>query len=71
MVAGVIGKKRSIYHVWGEAVNLASRLAYSGQAGLIQISEATLAALGAQSGKVRPLHHAVKGIGEITSYFLG
>jgi class 3 adenylate cyclase len=70
VIAGVIGKKRSIYDVWGETVNLASRLESSGQAGLIQISEATLAALGARSGKVRPHRHSVKGIGEITSYFL-
>lgn len=70
VIAGVIGKKRSIYDVWGETVNLASRLESSGQAGLIQISGATLAALGAQSGKVRPHRHSVKGIGEITSYFL-
>lgn len=39
-VAGVIGLKRFLYDVWGDAVNTASRLESSGAAGRIHVSEA-------------------------------
>ncbi len=39
VVAGVIGRKKFIYDLWGEAVNLASRMESQGQAGAIQITE--------------------------------
>jgi class 3 adenylate cyclase len=38
-VAGVIGLKRFIYDVWGDAVNTASRMESTGQAGRIQVTE--------------------------------
>jgi class 3 adenylate cyclase len=40
VVAGVIGKSKFIYDLWGETVNLASRMESHGVAGRIQISEA-------------------------------
>jgi class 3 adenylate cyclase len=40
-VAGVIGNKRFIYDVWGDAVNVASRLADKGKKGEILIDKAT------------------------------
>ena len=70
VIAGLIGKKRSVYDVWGETVNLASRLESSGRAGRIQISEATKEALDQPSGEFEPRRHSVKGVGEIVSYFL-
>jgi class 3 adenylate cyclase/CheY-like chemotaxis protein len=70
VIAGLIGKKRSIYDVWGETVNLASRLESTGRAGQIQISAATRAALGADFGPCRSHQHRVKGIGELTTYFI-
>jgi adenylate cyclase len=39
-IAGVIGNKRFLYDVWGDAVNLASRMESSGAAGRIHTSEA-------------------------------
>jgi class 3 adenylate cyclase/CheY-like chemotaxis protein len=41
VVAGVIGRRRFAYDLWGETVNLACRLESTGEAGKIQIAEST------------------------------
>ena len=41
VVAGVIGQKKFIYDLWGDAVNIASRMETHGQEGQIQITHAT------------------------------
>ena len=41
VVAGIIGKKRFLYDLWGDSVNIASRMESSGIPGEIQISEMT------------------------------
>jgi adenylate cyclase len=40
-VAGVIGKRKFIYDLWGDAVNVASRMESQGVAGRVQVTEAT------------------------------
>jgi class 3 adenylate cyclase len=45
VVAGVIGTKKFIYDLWGDAVNIASRMESHGVAGAIQITESTYALL--------------------------
>lgn len=40
-IAGVIGIKKFIYDIWGDAVNVASRMESSGQSGQIQVSQET------------------------------
>lgn len=70
VIAGLIGKKRSVYDVWGETVNLASRLEATGKAGHIQISKATKDALGPHGQHAQARDHVVKGVGKITSYFI-
>lgn len=40
-IAGVIGRKRFIYDLWGDTVNLASRMESNGLPGRVQVSEAT------------------------------
>jgi class 3 adenylate cyclase len=41
VVGGVIGKKKFIYDVWGDTVNVASRMESTGVPGSVQISQAT------------------------------
>jgi guanylate cyclase len=41
VVAGVIGRKRFLYDLWGDAVNTASRMESHGTPGRIQITRAT------------------------------
>ncbi|WP_223423804.1 adenylate/guanylate cyclase domain-containing protein [Tateyamaria pelophila] len=70
VIAGLIGRTRSVYDVWGETVNLASRLESSGQAGKIHISDATRRSIGRHVAACQAHQHSVKGIGPITSYFI-
>ncbi len=41
LIAGVIGKKKFSYDIWGDAVNIASRMESHGEVGKINISEST------------------------------
>lgn len=41
VVAGVIGQKKFAYDLWGDAVNIASRMESHGKAGVIQITQNT------------------------------
>ena len=39
VIAGVIGKRKPIYDIWGDTVNIASRMESQGEPGYIQVSE--------------------------------
>jgi class 3 adenylate cyclase len=39
-MAGVVGQRKFIYDVWGDAVNLAARMESAGQSGRVNLSEA-------------------------------
>jgi class 3 adenylate cyclase len=69
-VAGVIGTKKFIYDVWGDAVNRASRMESHGVPGRVQVSEETYERL--RGGFVFEERGTidVKGLGRVTTYFL-
>ncbi len=70
VVAGVIGKKRFLYDLWGEPVNLASRMESSGVPGKIQITEHTRSLLGSRFTVRKRGELEVSGFGTVTTYFL-
>lgn len=41
MIAGVIGRRKFVYDVWGDAVNVASRMESHGVGGAVQITQTT------------------------------
>jgi adenylate cyclase len=41
VVAGVVGKKKFIYDLWGDTVNIASRVTSEGVPGVVQVDQRT------------------------------
>lgn len=70
VVAGLIGRLRFVYDVWGETVNIASRLESQGVADRIQISEATRRALHRQWTLEPRCALDLRGIGTIETYLV-
>lgn len=38
VIAGVVGAEKPLYDIWGDTVNMASRLEYTGEVGKIQVN---------------------------------
>jgi class 3 adenylate cyclase len=70
VVAGVIGRKRFLYDLWGDAVNTASRMESHGTSGRIQITRATKELLADEFVCERRGTISVKGKGEIEAWYL-
>ncbi|XP_045298659.1 adenylate cyclase type 7 isoform X1 [Leopardus geoffroyi] len=71
VIAGVIGARKPQYDIWGNTVNVASRMESTGELGKIQVTEETctiLQGLG-YSCECRGLIN-VKGKGELRTYFV-
>jgi guanylate cyclase len=70
VVAGVIGRKRFLYDLWGDAVNTASRMESHGTSGRIQITRATYELL-AEEFECEPRGTiTVKGKGEMEAWYV-
>lgn len=70
VVAGVLGKNRMAYDLWGDSVNIASRMESQGIAGYTQISKETATIL-ADDFIVEPRGYIeIKGKGNMKVYFL-
>jgi adenylate cyclase len=70
LVAGVVGKKKYAYDIWGSTVNIASRMESNGQPGLLNISSALYEQIKdkfdcSYRGKIY-----AKNVGEIDMYFV-
>jgi adenylate cyclase len=70
VMAGVIGRRKFSYDVWGDAVNLASRLEHSGAEGCIHVSPAIREALDKAYDFVPCGPVDLKGFGTVETWFL-
>ncbi len=70
IVAGVLGKKKFIYDVWGDTVNIASRITAEGVPGMIQCDTTTYHRLAASFDFHEPQTIYLKGKGNMTVYRL-
>jgi guanylate cyclase len=70
VVAGVIGTKRFLYDLWGDAVNVASRMETNGTPGEIQITRATYELLKDEFVCRRRGTVQVKGKGDMETWYL-
>ncbi|HEY7522720.1 MAG TPA: adenylate/guanylate cyclase domain-containing protein [Candidatus Limnocylindrales bacterium] len=70
VVAGVIGRKRFLYDLWGDAVNTASRMESQGTPGRVQVTRATYELL-ADEFVCEPRGSVmIKGKGEMEAWYL-
>lgn len=70
VVAGVIGTRRFQYDIWGDTVNTASRMESHGEAGRIQITEATYELIHDHFATALRGPIAIKGKGTVTTHWL-
>ena len=70
VVAGVVGKKKFIYDLWGDTVNLASRITSEGVPGMIQVDTMTWKRLRHHFDFYPPQTIYLKGKGETVVYRL-
>ena len=70
VIAGIVGTKKFAYDIWGDTVNIASRLESNGESGKVNISQSTYEIV---KDRYECKHRgiiAIKNRGEIDMYFV-
>ena len=70
IVAGVVGKKKYAYDIWGSTVNIASRMESNGEPGKVNISSAIYELIKDKYDCIYRGKISAKNIGEIDMYFV-
>jgi class 3 adenylate cyclase len=70
VVGGVIGQRRILFDLWGDTVNIASRMQSSGIPGRIQVAPSTHELLRHSWGFDEREPVDVKGLGPMTTFLL-
>ncbi|MEM1327190.1 MAG: adenylate/guanylate cyclase domain-containing protein [Bacteroidota bacterium] len=70
LVAGVIGEKKFAYDVWGDTVNIASRMESHGEVGKVNISQHTYDLVKDHFDCQARGKHEVKNVGMMEMYFV-
>jgi hypothetical protein len=70
VVAGVVGKKKFIYDLWGDTVNIASRVTTEGIPGMVQVDERTYRRLQRSFNFQEPRTIFLKGKGNMVVHHL-
>ena len=70
VVGGVIGRRRLLFDLWGDTVNLAARMESSGVPGRIQIAQSTATLLPQGRFLLEPREVDAKGLGRLTTFLV-
>jgi class 3 adenylate cyclase len=70
VVAGVVGKKKYAYDIWGDTVNIASRMESNGEPGKVNISASTYQKIKSHYQCLYRGKISAKNIGEVDMYFI-
>ena len=70
VVAGVIGRRKFIYDLWGETVNMASRMESHGTSGVIQITRNTFDLVSEHFDCQARGPIEVKGVGRVETWYV-
>lgn len=70
VIAGVIGRRKMVYDIWGDSVNIASRMESNGAPGRVNVSEATWKLLKNRYNCESRGSIEIKGKGAMAMYFV-